>query len=115
VMADDLGPAGLSTLHRVARLARIAGQGPLELLRIVDVLEHDPSLKQINGFDLLLHEDTTHTDLYRVLEQGPVDARLWLVQNLLAVAAWATAAGLSPADLAAATLAPEPLPAPTAA
>lgn len=103
-----VGVAGLTALYRVARLARLTDLGPLAVLDLLDVLEGDPGLRRLDGFDVLVHLDLREPDLYRVLEQGPVDARVWLVQHLLAVAAWATAEGLTPADLAAATRTDEP-------
>ena len=89
----------LSLLHRVTQLAELTDLAPLELLRLVRVLEKDPNIKVLNVFDVLCHEDTAQADLYQVLEQGPLEARFWLIQNVLAVAAWASAAGLEPADL----------------
>ena len=100
----------LSVLHRVVRLAELVDLAPLELLRLVDVLENDPGLKVLNVFDVLYHEDVAQADLYDVLEQGPVAARLWLIQNIIGVAAWAGAAGLSPEDLQAIVLPGETAP-----
>lgn len=109
VMAGGLGPHGLAALYRVGHLADLLDLPPLDVLRLVDILEQDASLKRINSFEVLYHADVAHTDLtdlYRVLEQGPIAARSWLVQNLVAVAAWAGGAGLAPADLAAVALPP---------
>lgn len=96
----------LSVLHRVVRLAGLIDLPVLELLRLVDVLEKDPNLKVLNPFDIFCHEDIAQTDLYQVLEQGPVDVRSWLIQNVIAVAAWAAAAGLQPEDLEAVVVVP---------
>ena len=89
----------LSVLHRVVRLAEFADLPPLELLRLVDVIEKDPNLKVLNAFDVLYHEDVAQIDLYQLMEQGPLDARFWLIQNIVAIAAWAGAASLEPQDI----------------
>ena len=82
----------LSVLYRVTRLAEFTDLAPLELLQLVDVIENDPNLKVLNGLDVLVHEDVSETDLYQVLEEGPLEARSWLIQNIVAIAAWAGAA-----------------------
>ena len=65
----------LSVLYRVTRLAEFTDLAPLELLQLVDVIENDPNLKVLNGLDVLVHEDVSETDLYQVLEEGPLEAR----------------------------------------
>jgi hypothetical protein len=97
----------LSALHRVVRLAEFVDLPPLELLQLVEVIEKDPSLKMLNAFDVLHHEDIAQADLYAVLEEGPIDARSWLIQNIIAISAWAGVAGLTPADLEAIAVVPD--------
>lgn len=97
----------LSVLHRVTKLAEFADLAPLDLLTLLEVLENDPNLKVLNAFDVLYHEDVTQTDLYQVLEQGSIDVRSWLIQNLLAIAAWAGLASLEPEDLQGIVVPPE--------
>ena len=100
---------GLSTLYRVVRLAEFVDLPPLELLRLVDVLQKDQSLKVLNAFDVLHHLDIGQADLYEVLEDGSIDARLWLIQNVIAIGTWAGAVGLEPADLETIAVAPDDL------
>jgi len=105
-LGGEIDSHSLSVLHRVTRLAEFVDLPPLDLLQLVDVVENDPNLKVLNCFDVLYHEDTAQADLYQVLEQGSVDARSWLIQNISAIAAWAGAAGLEPADLHAIVVVP---------
>ena len=96
----------LSVLYRLARLADYTGLAPLDLLQLVEVMEKDPYLKVLNAFDVLDPEENNQADLYQVLEEGPPEARFWLIQNLIAIAAWAGAASLEPDDLASITAVP---------
>ena len=63
---------------------------------LVDVIEKDPNLKVLNVSTCWYHEDIAQSDLYKVLEEGPLEARSWLIQNIVAIAAWAGVAGLEP-------------------
>ena len=105
---NSLDSRGLSILYRIARLAELVDLSPLDFLRLLDVLEHDSSLKVQNAFDVLDPQQLAQADLYAVLEQGSVAERSWLVQNVVAVAAWAAAATLLPEDLEAAAIVPDP-------
>jgi hypothetical protein len=98
----------LSILHRVVRLAELVELPVLEFLRLVDVLEKDTSLKVLNAFDVLDPEELAQLDLYELLEQGNISARSWLIQNVVAIAAWAAAAQLTPEDLQSAAIVPDP-------
>jgi len=95
-----------SILHRVVSVAGFLDLPPLELLQLVDVLEKDVGIRLLNAFDILCPEPVATTDLYEVLEQGSVAARSWLIQNLVAIGAWAAGASLAPSDLQAAAIAP---------
>ncbi|MGA2411667.1 MAG: Tc toxin subunit A, partial [Candidatus Binataceae bacterium] len=96
----------LSALYRVARLAEFAGVPPVDLLRLAGVLEEDPSVRTLNAFDIFHHEDVPQLDPFEVLETGTIEARFWLIQNLVAIGAWASSAGLAPEDLEAAAVVP---------
>ncbi len=99
-------PHSLSILHRVTKLAELADLAPLDLLTLLEVLETDANLKVLNAFDVLYHEDINQSDFYLLLEEGSIGARSWLIQNILAVAKWASAAGLEPSDLQGIVVAP---------
>jgi hypothetical protein len=102
----SLLPHSLSILHRVTKLAELADLAPLDLLTLLEVLENDANLKVLNAFDVLYHEDISQSDFYLLLEEGSLSARSWLIQNILSVATWASAAGLEPSDLQGIIVAP---------
>ncbi len=89
----------LSVLYRVVQLAEFADVAPLALLQLIEVMESDPALKVLNAFDVFYHEGIGQSDFYQVLEDGPLEARLWLIQNVVAVATWAATASLDPEDV----------------
>ncbi len=84
----------LSILHRVTKLAELTELTPVDLLRLVDVLEKDSGFKTLNAFDVLVHQNIASGDLFQILETGTTDERAWLIQNLIAISAWAKVAGL---------------------
>jgi hypothetical protein len=90
----------LSVLYRVVQLSNLADIAPLDMLQLIEVMESDPALKILNAFDIFYHEGVSQADFYLVLEDGPQEARSWLIQNAVAIATWAGAASLEPQDVA---------------
>jgi Tc toxin complex TcA C-terminal TcB-binding domain/Neuraminidase-like domain/Hemopexin len=96
---DELAPAALSLLHRVARLMGALSLAPAELFAVLDALNGDPSIGAHNTFDLLIDTPAREPDCYRILADGTVEDGLWLVQTLVAVVRWMQATDLTGAEL----------------
>lgn len=94
-----IGVPALSLLHRITRLAEVLDISYAELFGLLDLLEHDPSIRKANNFDLLIQSDVQTLDCYRILQAGDVSDALWLVQMLFAVVQWIQAGDFTSDEL----------------
>lgn len=95
-----IGGRSLSLLYRITVLLDVLDVTADELYHVLDVVEHDPSIRAFSGFDLLIDTHPDECDCHAILAGGDVAASQWLIQTLIAVVPWMQRHDLTGADLA---------------
>ena len=89
---------GISLLHRMTRLLERLDLAPTDLLGLLDLLEHDPSVRAPR-FLGVTDAAPANTSVFEMLDRGDPADRFWLVQVLFAVERWMSTNGLEVSDL----------------
>jgi hypothetical protein len=95
----EIGPAALSILHRITRLASALGIAVAELFELLDALDRDPSIQRHPAFPILIDPGVSVDRVDTALTGDDVAAGLWLAQTLVGAVRWMRAGGMTGGEL----------------
>ena len=89
----------LSLYHRFSIISHTLEWSISDLLLVLKLLERDPWIRRYSNYTTLLEVSVEEFDCLRILANGSVQQRLWLVQFLFGLSEWMKSSQFSPVEI----------------